>query len=209
MHDETTKALEAQRAEHGQRLDAVLAQASTKRAAMEAAYTAAIPLHAATEYWRQKEEGHRRSARWRGGVSLVMGGAFLGVLIWIAWGMHALDVAVPSLKVEGSDPPEQVASPMVLDAVVRRISILALLLTAGIWLVRLLVRSYQSERHLMVDARERKVMIATYLALVADGKLSDEASRAELLRAIFRNASSGLLRDEAPPYLHDAIRNRA
>jgi hypothetical protein len=80
------------------------------------------------------------------------------------------------------------------------------LLTAGVltlftlllWFVRLQMKLFLAERHLALDARERQAFAQSYLGLVREGDVSEEAKeqRALVYAALFRPSSDGTVRDE-------------
>jgi hypothetical protein len=80
-----------------------------------------------------------------------------------------------------------------------RIGSFLLFASLGIWIVRIFVRLLLSNIHLRTDADERVTMIQTFLALASDGKIDTEKSLLIILEALFRPASTGVVRDDAAP----------
>jgi hypothetical protein len=78
---------------------------------------------------------------------------------------------------------------------------IAVLVAAGlfsVWVVRIFVRLFLSNVHLLTDARERATMVQTYLALMRKGGLKEE-DRQLILKAIFRPTATGVVKDDAMP----------
>ena len=69
----------------------------------------------------------------------------------------------------------------------------------AVWGVRLVVRMFLSNMHLMTDAAERVVMVKTYLSLLEGDRLSSAEDRQLILQALFRPASDGIVKDEGIP----------
>lgn len=65
----------------------------------------------------------------------------------------------------------------------------------AIWAVRFLSKLYISERHLAINAAERKAFTEAYLGLVQDRSVSRE-QEAIVLGALFRPSSDGVIRDD-------------
>ncbi len=72
------------------------------------------------------------------------------------------------------------------------------LFTLAFWIVRLKMKEYLAERHLMLDARERRAFAQAYLALLAIGDASAEAKeqRGLVYAALFRHGSDGIIADD-------------
>lgn len=70
--------------------------------------------------------------------------------------------------------------------------------TILLWFARLQMKLYLAERHLVLDARERRAFAETYVGLLKEGDTSKEASeqRALVYTALFRPSSDGTIKDE-------------
>ncbi|EPZ14965.1 hypothetical protein M622_17440 [Thauera terpenica 58Eu] len=139
-----------------------------------------MALRAPTEYWRSKEEHHKRMSKVSGGVAF--GGMLVaaGVLAWI---LYSLLASTPP----GSGPDSW------------RLALVGLIGLFSVWAIRLVVRSYLSNLHLAGDAAERRVMIQTYLSLLEDGAAVGDQDRHLILQALFRPAADGIVKDEGVP----------
>ncbi len=72
------------------------------------------------------------------------------------------------------------------------------ILTLLLWLARLQMKIFLSERHLAMDARERMAFAQSYVGLVRLGDTSNEAQeqRSIVYSALFRPSSDGIVREE-------------
>lgn len=75
---------------------------------------------------------------------------------------------------------------------------MSLLVTAYVWLMRILVRQYLSHVHLEADAIERRTMITTYRALLRRGDV-DVKDLQLVLQYLFRNSKLGIMKDDGNP----------
>lgn len=147
-------------------------------------YDESLALHKPVTYWAKKAATHRCLA-WVFGTVAVFSGC----------GVFALLYELIQITVR---PPEGVKDVASWHPEYWRIAVLIAAGLFGVWVVRILVRIFLSNVHLLTDARERAVMVQTYLALRRKGDLKDE-DRQLVLRAIFRPAGTGLAKDDAMP----------
>jgi len=167
-------------AERVKAFDALLTEHKTGMEALRKLYREEMGLKAPVEYWETKCASHTKLA-WITGIL-----SFLGIAaaaIGLGWQMHDLLVTTP----KGS-PPEY-----------WRIAALVLIGLFTVWGVRLVVRMFLSNLHLMTDAAERVVMVKTYLSLLEGDRLSGAEDRQLILQALFRPASDGIVKDEGIP----------
>lgn len=70
--------------------------------------------------------------------------------------------------------------------------------TLLLWVTRLQMKVYLSERHLALDARERQAFAQSYVGLLGEGDTTEEAKeqRALVYAALFRPTSDGIIKDE-------------
>lgn len=140
-----------------------------------------LSLRAPADYWKSKGDGHRLWGWITGSLTfagIAAAGLYLGVQI------HDVLSGTP----KGTAPESW------------RVATLALVGVFSVWGLRLLVRMFLSHLHLLTDARERVVMVKTYLALVEGDQLSSKEDRQLVLQALFRPASDGIVKDEALPF---------
>jgi hypothetical protein len=78
----------------------------------------------------------------------------------------------------------------------------------GIWILRIVARLLHLSVVLRHDAQERVTMAQTYIALLGKGAISEQ-ERALVLNALFRPAAVSNAEDSAPPYIWNALMDRA
>lgn len=158
--------------------------------ALRQAFEADKKLQAPVTFWESRRADHARESKsyvkWSfqamAGLAAVLGIGLL--LIW--W------------KAPGDALPSQ-----------WMIGVWGVVAVLGVWAVRLLVRMYLSHQHLSTDAAERVAMVQTYLALMADNKLTSDEDRKLILQPLFRPATDGLVKDEVVPHPMLEILTRA
>ena len=69
----------------------------------------------------------------------------------------------------------------------------------GFWLLRVMVKLYTMHVYLETDARERIVLIQTYLALLTEGVDATEEEKRIVMSSLFRPAANVMV-DEREPY---------
>ena len=67
--------------------------------------------------------------------------------------------------------------------------------TMIVWLMRVLMRVFLSERHLALDAAERRAFAETYLALLKGDQVMPE-HEALILNSLFRPTQDGIIKDD-------------
>ncbi len=72
-------------------------------------------------------------------------------------------------------------------------------MTLVIWFIRLLVKVFLSNLHLLSDAKERETMIQTYLAFEREENTLKDTDRDLILPSIFRVSANGFIKDDATP----------
>ena len=145
-----------------------------------------LQLSSAVAYWGDKSASHHRAARrYAFGIS-----AYLFLAAGIAvWHYPSIFARISTL------------GPEVHWGVFAFIGATGLLgATVALWIARILVRLYMSEHHLAIDAKERSIMVQTYLALSQDKKVEDKDVE-KLLLALFRPTADGIVKDDGGPDL--------
>jgi hypothetical protein len=167
-----------------------LNELAESKKAIEATYDQALALRRPVAYWEKVRTEHRTtSIRFAiaAGVVVVAFVVVMGLLI--QWTLE---------NVSATQPPQH-----------WQVGILLLAAFLGIWIIRILVRLLMSNIHLAIDAGERKMMIRTYLALIREGSDVAPEDKKLILQHIFRNASDGLVKDDAaPPGMWDILTKR-
>jgi hypothetical protein len=144
-----------------------------------------MALQSPVRYWTDKAKGHLKMA-WLFGLLSLGCAAVVGILL--TFEIKTL-LAVPA----GVAQPENWHPPYWRFGVLIVIGLLAL------WFTRIIVRLFLSNVHLLSDARERVTMVRTYLALLRRGKALGNEDRQLILQAMFRPATSGMIKDDAVP----------
>jgi len=178
---EVTQQHEELKSEHQESLAKSLAEAEEALTAHEQTYSEKLALHSAVQYWKRQEKRRSKQARNAGigfALSLI---AAAGLLFYFS--VRLFDGEITAQKIG------------------------AILLTISplFWGLRVLARLLLSYVHLGTDAAERQILIETYLALHKEDKVDDE-DREFLLAAIFRPASTGIVRDDAAPAWSDVLK---
>lgn len=149
----------------------------------EATYREHMRLRAPTEYWATKAAQHRDSLKLWGWALLaytIVAGAALLYGLW--------ELARLSLPHTSADPSQYL-----------RTAVIGLVATTlAVWIGRVLLRIFLSERHLATDADERVTLVMTYLSLTQDGSL-EAADRPIVLAPLFRAATDGIVKDDGAP----------
>jgi Family of unknown function (DUF6161) len=160
-------------------------EAIQKFQSTEALYKEHMRLKGPVEYWSKKAKDHVEKARdYRWYLSWF---AVIGAVVLVG-GLYLL--SDHAIEVASNDKPS---------------AIYLILATLGIvfstiifWIARVLTRLFLSEHHLAIDSEERSVMALTYLALTAEGKIS-ESERILVLASLFRPTADGIVKDDAAP----------
>jgi len=99
----------------------------------------------------------------------------------------------------------EVVGNVVNKFVVWKYGFLILATTMCIWLLKILVKIALSNYHLSVDAKERVIMIRTYLALLKEGSGYEIDDKKVILDNIFRPTNFGIIKDETSVTIADIV----
>lgn len=162
---------------------------------LRSSYDSQLKLSAPRIYWNSKYNDHQAAAKAWARLFFLM--------ILVAAGIMIL--ALKSFALEWIKIPDSMSSyEWVVPAVV--IGIPAFL---SLWLLRMFGRQWSEHLVRKEDARERVVMIETFLALNRDADspsaINDPAQLALVLSSIFRPASNGSNDDSPPAGFFEAI----
>ncbi|WP_353396810.1 DUF6161 domain-containing protein [Pseudophaeobacter arcticus] len=168
--------------------------------AAQAAFTEQQAIREPVVLWKEKQREHETAKRW--GLGLFTGGLLIaaGFVVALIYGLATQPDYVQALLAPiGCDPkqPSSACSGFSLKGVLLAAGVLTLF-TLLLWFIRLQMKLYLAERHLGLDAREREAFAQSYLGLVREGDVSEEAKeqRALVYAALFRPASDGTVKDE-------------
>jgi hypothetical protein len=145
-------------------------------------YKSKLGLHASIVYWEDKAKSHLKFV-WGSTIAVLVCFGLAG------WGLNTI-----INKFIGEETIQNIKF--------WKLSILILGATVGVWVLRVLIRLLLSNYHLMSDAKERRTMLLTYLALQQENKLPQGDTVNLILQALFRPASMGIIKDDAaPPFM--------
>ena len=139
-----------------------------------------LALQKPVDYWVKKKEQHTKLTvrfAWASGIVLTL--AVIWLILVALWAFGSL---------EPKESPEA-----------WRVGVAVISAFFAIWIVRILVRLFLSHQHLATDASERVTMVQTFLSLSLETKNFTDADRAVILQQLFRNASDGIVKDDAAP----------
>lgn len=166
--------------------------------ATDEAFQARMELQAAVSYWANKASKHEGQLATQKAtlINYICKGGFGAAVAFVLAFMLMLEMSgvnsLPVIDLTPNDTQPLSATPFILIA-----GFLGTALTALIWAARILVRNYLTERHLIADAEERRVMTMTYLALVNEGAALPQEDRLVILNALFRQATDASSSDDA------------
>jgi hypothetical protein len=157
-------------------------------------YVEQLQFKAPVELWKSRMEAHGKKAHW----GLVR---FLSLVVVCAIGISATlyfggDYIANSFTADRCSQAipndcRQVFSPKGIFTTSSVLLILSLML----WVLRLQSKVYLSERHLYLDAEEKKAFTETYLALLESGSAARD-HEAIVLATLFRPTQDGIVKDD-------------
>lgn len=148
------------------------------------AYEVRMELEGPVRYWRTKSSLHRRRAN----IALT---SLLAYSVASSVGLYCLfNEAAAHLPEKSEQLP--------IAALFKAAAFSIFFATIVLWIGRIILRIFLSERHLSTDADERRTMIMTFLALIKKRGV-EEKDRQLVLAAIFRPGSDGIVGEEGPP----------
>lgn len=166
--------------ERGETFAKALTEHTESMSAIRKAFREEMGLRAPAEYWESKRSRHV-------------------VLTWITGSLSFIGIAVAAALLFNSIH-DLIAKTLPGQAPETwRLGALALIALFAIWEIRLVVRMFLSNMHLMTDAAERVVMLKTYLALAEAGQLAEKDDRHLILQALFRPTADGFVKDDGVP----------
>ncbi|NVK46001.1 MAG: hypothetical protein HWE33_06830 [Rhodobacteraceae bacterium] len=183
-----------------QRFGELLQEYEAKFQASLDAFHAANRIKAPVDLWSEKEKEHKSSRKiaFFGFVAGLI--VIAAAIVWVGYTLlNPSENLVLALSPIGCEP---VGHPELCKGFSFRGMILSgsvlTLLTLALWFTRIQMKQYLSERHLVLDARERRAFAQTYIGLIEEGDTSEDAQeqRALVYAALFRPSSDGIIKDE-------------
>jgi len=156
-------------------------------ASIERSYEDKLALAAPVTYWGSRRGIHLKLAG-------VFGAVFLLALGLGGWALYeALGLLMPEPVSADRIPIGKIAESLVI-------------VTFTLWMLRTLARIFFSNLHLGIDAGQRAIMVQTYLSLLRDSAGLTEDGKKLMIEALFRPASTGIVKDDAsPPWAWTAL----
>ena len=150
-------------------------------------YELLMSVKAPADYWRSKADNHKKTEESYLKNTLCMSAIFTLMAIFLPalFVTHGFNWIARSIDGESS----------LSFARYTFVGLYLLLVTTGLWGLRVLVKLYLSEHHLRIDATERLTMIMTYLALTHENAAGIE-DRMIVLASIFRPTADGVVKDD-------------
>ena len=152
---------------------------------METSFRELIKLKGPAQYWNTLHKnytGKGNSWKWLAIIFSVVWAAFLALVLYRV--------------------PEDLISNLTTFNLqsAKATIILALIVSIGVYLIRLFVKLATSAYHLATDAMERYNLTMVYLAMVQDNNISEE-ERSIVLQSLFARSDTGLLKGDSGPTL--------
>ncbi|NIZ12929.1 DUF6161 domain-containing protein [Phaeobacter sp. HF9A] len=204
LHDRLSalsKELEAQKRNFQASYEALSADYQDKFSTALASFVEDQKIKAPVELWQEKEKEHteRRDEAWTGyllalGLVAALIAAIIGVL---CFGNEILERVLTPVGCDPVNKPE-LCNGFSFRGMIVSGSVLTLL-TMALWFARIQMKEYLSERHLALDARERRAFAQAYIGLINEGdSVTDEAKdqRALVYAALFRPSTDGIIKED-------------
>ena len=155
-------------------------------------YEKKLAVKKAVTYWTKKAKSHRRNSWIFGIVAGILMITCLIVILFVGKSIVGFD-----LTDENGIGRKVLTETGGLQLWVYGFFIVCM--TLIIWFIRLLVKVFLSNLHLLSDAKERETMIQTYLAFEREEDILKETDRDLILPSIFRVSSDGFIKEDSTP----------
>ena len=176
----------------GKKFDEEYERHSSKMAESEKFYESELAFKKAVSYWTDKAKGHKTNS--------IIFGIVAGLLMIITLcAIYKLGQYIVGLDITDA---KGIGKRILTDSGALQIWVYAFFmvsLTIIIWIIRLLVKVFLSNLHLLSDAKERETMIMTYLALEREEQVLKKEDKELILPSIFRTSSHGIIKDDSSP----------
>ena len=143
--------------------------------------------------WEERENEHSKKSQdaWDKFRVATFALAFAAILVALVLGDHIARTFVPQGCVIGTETICSSVSPKGPLT----IAMIFLVATVWLWFLRLQMKIHLSERHLALDARERRAFAETYLSLLKGNQVSSQ-HESVILESLFRPTQDGIIKDE-------------
>lgn len=176
----------------GKKFDEEYERHSSKMAESEKFYESELAFKKAVSYWTDKAKGHKTN-------SIIFGIAAGLLMIITLCTIYKLGQYIVGLDITDT---KGIGKRILTDSGALQIWVYAFFivsLTIIVWIIRLLVKVFLSNLHLLSDAKERETMIMTYLALEREEQVLKKEDKELILPSIFRTSSHGIIKDDSSP----------
>lgn len=156
---------------------------------LETTYNEKLKLEAPSKYWDELHNYYNDKGKLWTWCAIISSFIIMALLLGVLYNIpNELKVSISSLNLES----------------LRATLLLTIVISIGIYLIRLFVKLALSSYHLSRDAKERYQLTYVYLALIKDKSISEE-DRNIVLQALFSRADTGLLKGDSSPTLPDGM----
>lgn len=164
----------------------------TKMEDTEKFYDSELAVKKAVDYWAKKAQTHKFYSLIFGAASVILMLATLCSII--NFGKYIIGLNI--------DEPNGIGEKLLTQSGALQIWVYAFFigaLTIIVWIIRLLVKVFLSNLHLLSDAKERETMIMTYLAFEREEQVLEKDDKNLILPSIFRVSSNGIIKEDSSP----------
>ncbi|MBD3892205.1 DUF6161 domain-containing protein [Olleya marilimosa] len=155
-------------------------------------YEKKLAVKSAVTYWSKKAKSHKKNS--------FIFGIFAGLLMIISLiGVVSLGKYIISLDLTDSNG---IGRKILTETGALQLWVYGFFIvcmTLIIWFIRLLVKVFLSNLHLLSDANERETMIKTYLAFEREENTLKDTDRDLILPSIFRVSTNGFIKEDSTP----------
>lgn len=152
-------------------------------------YENKLSLAAPADYWKKLSDNYKdRGRRWvifSSILSFILCGFLAYILYYLPNSLREVNNKITYDNIKGT-------------------IIFALIVSVGVYVIRLFVKLALSSYHLSRDAKEREQLTYVYLALLKEKAVATE-ERNIVLQAIFSRSDTGLLKGDSSPTLPDGV----
>jgi hypothetical protein len=182
-YDELKEEIESWKNERISEVETFISEKKETMNEFEALYTEKLKLQSPAKYWEDLESDFRKEGKnWliAAGVLSVL---FIGLLMKLLYKLPAtLNTTLENAGIN----------------TIRGTLILTIIISIGVYLIRLMVKMAMSSYHLSRDAKERHQLSYFYLALIND-KAIDTEERLIVLQSLFSRSDTGLIKGDSSP----------
>lgn len=186
------KELNSQRSVITERFDTEFNLHKSKMEDAERFYDSELAVKKAVNYWSSKAKNHRN-------YSLGFGIASGVLMIITLCSIICLGKYIIGLNL---DETNGIGKKILTQSGALQLWVYAFFigaLTILVWIIRLLVKVFLSNLHLLSDAKERETMIMTYLAFEREDQVLEKGDKDLILPSIFRISSNGIIKEDSTP----------